>query len=62
MSDSIDEKEGQLHETYPNEIEEFQHNGHGSSSDTNTAVDSESLRRQGCFGESTGNAVDVNGK
>jgi len=60
MSDSIDEKEGQLHETYPNEIEEFQHNGHGSSSDTNTAVDSESLRRQGCFGESTGNAVDVN--
>jgi hypothetical protein len=55
MSQNVEVNE-KGYDEYPNEIEPH------SLSDTNTAIDSESLGRNGGYGESNANAVDVNGK
>lgn len=56
MSHNVEDNEKRGFGEYPNEIETQTY------SDTNTAIDSESLGRNGGFGESNANAVDVNGK
>ncbi|KAG2177326.1 hypothetical protein INT43_007983 [Umbelopsis isabellina] len=55
MSHNVEDNEKGRQGEYPNEIETQTY------SDTNTAIDSESLGRNGGYGESNANAVDVNG-